>query len=84
MRDRFGSKAPKLLVDGKVPITGLGFKQEGREVHLFVASTTEINCFTLTRRDHREVLDESDGCGLHCAVMSDEDTLVVGRTEVDC
>jgi hypothetical protein len=75
------SKQLVLQADAENPITGLGFRG-GKPTQLFVVTSATISVFNTTLpQPQQEILDDTIGCGVGCTVMSDEDELVVGRTE---
>ncbi|KJE89841.1 hypothetical protein CAOG_01266 [Capsaspora owczarzaki ATCC 30864] len=78
-RDRFSRT--KVLHEDTVPITGLGFRQTGANVTLFVATSAAIFAYSTTGRERREVLDDN-GVELNCTTVSEpEGDFVVARNE---
>lgn len=78
-RDRIAGRSPRVLHEGNSPVTGVGFKQTRSDMVCFVASSTQIVSYFLSRKGHREELD-SLGAELRCSVMMDvADGLVVVR-----
>ena len=63
-----------------MPVTGLGWREHGKETVLFIVTTGSIQLYHVaTNRD--ELLDQH-GCELGCAVMTEDGNLIVGRQEV--
>ncbi|CAK9881117.1 unnamed protein product [Sphagnum jensenii] len=63
------------------PVTGLGFRAEGSLLQLFAVSTSSINLFDMHEQPpQKHVLDQLGAEG-QCVAMSDNQDLVVGRTE---
>lgn len=63
------------------PVTGLGFRVEGPALQLFVVTTTSVSLFDMHHQPPtRHVLDQI-GCGSNSVSMSDNQELVIGRTE---
>ena len=68
-----------MLHEGNSPVTGVGFKHTRSDMVCFVASSTQIASYFLSRKGHREELDTL-GAELRCSVMMDvADGLVVVR-----
>jgi len=85
-RDRFAK--PKTLHKGTDPITGLGFRDQGRSTHLFVATSNYLDCYlTATtianaKVDIKERIDEQ-GCDLACCCVSEPDQdFILAKPEV--
>ncbi|CAO3667204.1 unnamed protein product [Rhizopus stolonifer] len=71
----------KVIYEGEEPITGLGFREQTKSTILFIITTTNIMSYnTSAAKPTVTVLDEQ-GCGLGCAVMNDQQEMVVGRDE---
>lgn len=76
--------------------SGLGFKQQQNNVVLFVVTSNSVTSYFTSSKEmykvrllycipdlQQEVLDESNGCGVGGAVMSDEGDMIIGRKEVN-
>eukprot|EP01119_Soliformovum_irregulare_P007415 TRINITY_DN1982_c0_g1_i1.p1 TRINITY_DN1982_c0_g1~~TRINITY_DN1982_c0_g1_i1.p1 ORF type:complete len:907 (-),score=260.18 TRINITY_DN1982_c0_g1_i1:49-2769(-) len=64
--------------EGANPVTALEFYR----THLFVTTSSSVVSYDLGARDlNKEDLDEFNGCGIGCAVLSDEGDLVMGKKE---
>ncbi|KAI8352515.1 hypothetical protein BD560DRAFT_408869 [Blakeslea trispora] len=71
----------KVIYEGQEPITGLGFREQTKSTILFIVTTSSIMSYNTTAvKPTVTVLDEQ-GCGLGCAVMNDQQEMVVGRDE---
>ncbi|RCH86360.1 hypothetical protein CU098_007001, partial [Rhizopus stolonifer] len=71
----------KVIYEGEEPITGLGFREQTKSTILFIITTNNIMSYnTSAAKPTVTVLDEQ-GCGLGCAVMNDQQEMVVGRDE---
>eukprot|EP01018_Ginkgo_biloba_P031346 Gb_07923 [translate_table: standard] len=76
----------KLQVEGSssssfYPVTGLGYRVDGQALQLFVVTTTTVSLFDMHHQPpRRQVLDQI-GCGGNSVTMSDNQELVIGRTE---
>ncbi|CEP09879.1 hypothetical protein [Parasitella parasitica] len=71
----------KVIYEGEEPITGLGFREQTKSTILFIVTTSSIMSYNTTAvKPSVTVLDEQ-GCGLGCAVMNDQQEMVVGRDE---
>ncbi|XP_078235660.1 vacuolar protein sorting-associated protein 11 homolog isoform X2 [Pogona vitticeps] len=68
-RDRHSKT--QILHEGSYPVTGLAFRQSGKTTHLFVATTENIQCYTLSVKDYPHLELDSRGCGLRCSTLSD-------------
>ena len=55
---------------GSSPVTGLGFKQVGQSILLYVSTSEQILSYVLTAKDNQSVLD-TPGCKFNCSTMSD-------------
>ena len=64
------SSRQRVIDTGTSPITGLGFKQVGQSIVLFVSTTEQILSYILTSKDALCMLD-APGCKFNCSVMSD-------------
>lgn len=71
----------KVIYEGEEPITGLGFREQTKSTILFIVTTGSIMSYNTTAvKPTVTVLDEQ-GCGLGCAVMNDQQEMIVGRDE---
>ncbi|KAH0623394.1 hypothetical protein JD844_031667 [Phrynosoma platyrhinos] len=68
-RDRHSKT--QILHEGSYPVTGLAFRQSGKTTHLFVATTENIQCYTLSVKDYPQLELDTRGCGLRCSTLSD-------------
>ncbi|XP_044312298.1 vacuolar protein sorting-associated protein 11 homolog isoform X2 [Varanus komodoensis] len=68
-RDRHSKT--QILHEGSYPVTGLAFRQSGKTTHLFVATTENIQCYTLSVKDYPQLKLDTRGCGLQCSTLSD-------------
>lgn len=76
-----GNRSPKVVHEGPDPVTGLGFRHTGRELVLFVVTSTAVVSYFVGRKERSEELD-SFGGEIRCSVMMDvANGLVVARTE---
>eukprot|EP00732_Lithocolla_globosa_P001976 Lithocolla_globosa_v1_NODE_1146_length_2839_cov_36.775503.p1 type:complete len:487 gc:universal NODE_1146_length_2839_cov_36.775503:1283-2743(+) len=79
-RDRFTKQ--KILTKEKHPITALGFREQGKNVYLFVVTTDSTACYLTSGKEQYELLDEHQGCELGCGVLSDpEQDIILGKKE---
>lgn len=70
----------KLQVDAS-PVTGLEFRADGSALQLFVVTTTSVNLFDMHNQPPRMHVLDQIGCEGNCVTMSDNQELVIGRTE---
>jgi hypothetical protein len=64
------------------PITALGFCEQKKGVALFVATTSGVYCYTITKDTISQPLQlEDKGCEVGVATVNDENEFVVGRNE---
>jgi len=77
-----GNKGGKLVHEGTDPVTGLAFRNTGRELVLFVVTSSKVLSYCVQRKDnHVEELD-SIGSEIKCSVAADvANGLAVARTE---
>ena len=77
-----GNKGGKLVHEGADPVTGLAFRDTGRELVLFVVTSSKVLSYCVQRKDnHVEELD-SIGGEIKCSVAAGvANGLVVARTE---
>jgi len=80
-RDRFIKQ--KILLKGNNPITGLSFREQGRDTFLFVMTPEFVDVYNTTNnKDTKELLAEQ-GCELDGYAMTEpEMDLVLGKREV--
>ncbi|CAO3609654.1 unnamed protein product [Cunninghamella blakesleeana] len=72
---------PKVIYEGKEPITGLGFREQTKSTILFIVTTTNIISYNTTASKPIPITLDDQGCGLGCAIMTDTQDMVVGRDE---
>lgn len=78
-RDR--STKIKTIHKADYPITGLGFREHGKNVYLFVVTPNTVDVFSTAGREIRETLDNR-GCELGLSTMTDTDQdVIVGKNE---
>lgn len=65
---------------GSGPITNAGFRRDERALYLFATTVAQVLTFELVSMTRRTI-DETNGCEVGRAVMSDEQDLVAARTE---
>ncbi|EOA29826.1 hypothetical protein CARUB_v10012921mg [Capsella rubella] len=71
----------KLQVDGRSPITGLGFRMDGQALLLFAVTPDSVNLFSMQAQPPRlQTLDHIGG-SVNTVTMSDRSELIVGRPE---
>ena len=56
-----GNKTPKVVHEGADPVTGLGFRHTGRELVLFVVTSTMVISYFVGKRERSEELDTFGG-----------------------
>ncbi|KAI5755652.1 hypothetical protein M8J77_018648 [Diaphorina citri] len=64
------SSKQKVLKGGNQPITGLAFRVQNKKSFLFVATTSNVQLYTLSETDTMTQL-ESFGCTKRCSVMTE-------------
>lgn len=71
-----------ILPPSAFPVTGLGWSEKPQSTNLFVATTNQVISFKTDtpKGEVYEVLDER-GAEANCCCMSDDDNMVLGRTE---
>lgn len=85
-RDR--AKTLKTLSTGILPITGIAFKQHGKNMQMFVCSDSGVVVYNLQSKDKEQkaVLDKSIAatrcCALQTTQSSNETYFMVGRDDV--
>lgn len=85
-RDR--QKNLKTISVGTTPITGIGFRQHGKNTHMFVSSDSGIVVYNLQTKDkeHKSYLDKTNAparcCALQTAQGNNEAHFMVGRDDV--
>ncbi|XP_010412524.1 PREDICTED: vacuolar protein-sorting-associated protein 11 homolog isoform X2 [Camelina sativa] len=71
----------KLQVDGRSPITGLGFRMDGQALLLFAVTPDSVNLFSMLAQPPKlQTLDHIGG-SVNTVTMSDRSELIVGRPE---
>lgn len=68
VRDR--TSRQRVIETGTSPITGLGFRQVGTSIVLFVSTIEQLISYTLTSKDYKQILDVT-GCNFNCSTISD-------------
>ncbi|OAC97684.1 hypothetical protein MUCCIDRAFT_154612 [Mucor lusitanicus CBS 277.49] len=71
----------KVIYEGEEPITGLGFREQTKSTILFIVTTSNIMSYNTTAVKPAVTILDEQGCGLGCAVMNDQQEMVVGRDE---
>ncbi|KAI8973574.1 hypothetical protein BDF20DRAFT_907097 [Mycotypha africana] len=71
----------KVIHEGEEPITGLGFREQTKSVILFIVTTSNIMSYNTTVVKPTTTILDEQGCGLGCAIMNDQQEMVVGRDE---
>ncbi|KAI9486357.1 MAG: hypothetical protein EXX96DRAFT_40431 [Benjaminiella poitrasii] len=71
----------KVIYEGEEPITGLGFREQTKSTILFIVTTSNIMSYNTTSVKPTVTTLDEQGCGLGCAVMNDQQEMVVGRDE---
>ncbi|KAI7907015.1 uncharacterized protein BX663DRAFT_494525 [Cokeromyces recurvatus] len=71
----------KVVYEGEEPITGLGFREQTKSTILFIVTTSNIMSYNTTAVKPTVTILDEQGCGLGCAVMNDQQEMVVGRDE---
>jgi hypothetical protein len=62
--------------------SGMAFKQVGNSIVLFVVTSDSVSTFhTGGKEIYKEELDSAFGSGIGCAVLTDEEDLIVARKE---
>ncbi|CAG8787311.1 21745_t:CDS:10, partial [Dentiscutata erythropus] len=80
-RDRYTRQ--RIIHESDEPVTGLGFREHNKTVILFIVTTSKVLTYvTSSRSSSATVLDDEQGAGLGCAVMSDTThEMVVAKDE---
>ncbi|XP_036179944.1 vacuolar protein sorting-associated protein 11 homolog isoform X1 [Myotis myotis] len=68
-RDRHSKT--QILHKGNYPVTGLAFRQAGKNTHLFVVTTENVQSYIVSGKDCPRVELDTHGCGLRCSALSD-------------
>ncbi|ONK75987.1 uncharacterized protein A4U43_C03F22650 [Asparagus officinalis] len=78
---RFRLQVEASLENTLSPITGLGYRVEGKALQLFAVCPTSVSLFNLHEQPpKRQTLDQI-GCNLNAVAMSDHLELIIGRPE---
>ncbi|ORE02913.1 hypothetical protein BCV72DRAFT_40818 [Rhizopus microsporus var. microsporus] len=71
----------KVIYEGDEPITGLGFREQTKSTILFIVTTNNIMSYNTSAAKPTVTILDEQGCGLGCAVMNDQQEIVIGRDE---
>ncbi|KAI8997885.1 hypothetical protein BDB01DRAFT_864962 [Pilobolus umbonatus] len=71
----------KIIYEGEEPITGLGFREQTKSTILFIVTTGNVMSYNTTAVKPSVTILDEQGCGLGCAVMNDQQEMIVGRDE---
>ncbi|KAI8878575.1 vacuolar protein sorting-associated protein 11 [Backusella circina FSU 941] len=71
----------KVIYEGEEPITGLGFREQTKSTILFIVTTSNIMSYNTTAVKPSVTILDEQGCGLGCAIMNDQQEMIVGRDE---
>ncbi|XP_078157750.1 vacuolar protein sorting 11 [Carex rostrata] len=80
-RERITRFKLQVEADNAGPVTGLGFKAEGRSLLLFVVTPTSVNLFNLSDQPPRRQILDQIGSEANAVAMSDRQDLILGRPE---
>ncbi|KAM3588477.1 Vacuolar protein sorting-associated protein 11 [Umbelopsis sp. WA50703] len=75
------STKQKVIHEGSEPITGLGFREQTKSTILFMVTTSSIMTYNTTASKPTTTTLDDQGCGLECAVMNDNQDMILGRDE---
>jgi len=81
LRDRFTKT--RIIHEGKGAVTGLGFKEEGKQTLLYIVTNSSIYLYNTLVKDYKKLIDEQ-GCNIGCSVMNFHDPisdLIIGKNE---
>jgi hypothetical protein len=81
LRDRFTKT--RIIHEGKGAVTGLGFKEEGKQTLLYIVTNSSIYLYNTLVKDYKKLIDEQ-GCNVGCSVINFHDPfsdLIIGKNE---
>lgn len=81
LRDRFTKT--RIIHEGKGAVTGLGFKEEGKQTLLYIVTNSSIYLYNTLVKDYKKLIDEQ-GCNAGCSIINFHDPisdLIIGKNE---
>jgi len=81
LRDRFTKT--RIIHEGKGAVTGLGFKEEGKQTLLYIVTNSSIYLYNTLVKDYKKLIDEQ-GCNIGCSIINFHDPmsdLIIGKNE---